>query len=195
MDTDPMAFRSPYSVANRIGRFAWGCVWLVLFRPSPRLPHIFDNWRCMLLRLFGAKIDGRCIIAPTVRIWAPWHLRIGKDVAIDRGVHLYNAFGLVIGDRVVISYECELVTATHDHRTPGYPLTGSQISVEDDCWLAAQAFICPGVTIREGCVIAARSVIARTTDTWQVYAGNPAQAKNKRILTTGDQLGNGNGGA
>jgi acetyltransferase-like isoleucine patch superfamily enzyme len=38
----------------------------------------------------------------------------------------------------------------------------------------------PGVTLSEGCVIGANSVVTKTTEPWTIYVGNPAKPTKKR---------------
>ena len=110
------------------------------------------------------------------------------DVYIDRRVNLYNAFGIRIGSRVVISQGTFLCSATHDYRDPCYRLRGAPIVIEDDCWIAAEAFIAPGVRIGTGAVVGARAVVIKDVGPWTVVAGNPARALRPRVLTeTGEQ--------
>jgi putative colanic acid biosynthesis acetyltransferase WcaF len=171
MHTDPRGFQNPHSRSNKVGRALWNLVWRVLFRWSPRRCYGWRNW---LLRRFGATI-GDAQIDPKVEIWAPWLLRVGSEGYITDEVILYNAYGVTIGDRVVISRGSMLCSASHDYRDPRYKLIGGPIIVEDDCWIAAEAFILPGVTIGAGAVVGARSVAPRDVPPWTVVAGNPAQ--------------------
>jgi len=53
MQVDVSYCPSPHSLLNKIGRVLWGIVWLILYRPSPK---IFHGWRRFLLKMFGAKI-------------------------------------------------------------------------------------------------------------------------------------------
>jgi putative colanic acid biosynthesis acetyltransferase WcaF len=109
-------------------------------------------------------------------------LQAGDDVAIDRRVNLYNAYGIKLGDRVIISQGAFLCSATHDYRDPCYALAGGCITVEDDCWIAAEAFIGPGVTIGQGAVVGARAVVVKNVPAWTVVAGNPARVIRERAL-------------
>jgi len=64
----PDPYLMPYtSLASRAARAAWGLVYALLFRPSPRPLHA---WRAFLLRCFGAQLGPRCHIYPRARIWA-----------------------------------------------------------------------------------------------------------------------------
>ena len=185
--TDPAAFRNPYGLGNKLGRVLWRVAYCLLFRPTPA--RLFVRWRASLLRLFGARL-GRVWIHPRARVWAPWLLTAGDDVYIDEGVYLYNPFGIEIGDRVIISMEVFLCTASHDHERPDYPLIGGRIVIGSDTWLAAQVFVGPGVTVGEGAVVGARSCAVRDVPPWSVAVGNPARAVDKRVLRLAGAGGN-----
>ena len=160
----------------------WGVVSTVFFHPSPVC---LNRWRRFLLRCFGAKL-GACWLHPSVRIWAPWELEIGSQVYLDAGVHLYNAFGCTIEDRVIISMDSMLCTASHDYTRPDYPLTGKRITVKSDAWITAKAFVAPGVTIGEGAVVAACAVVTRDVGPWTVVGGNPARFIKARVLKSAE---------
>jgi putative colanic acid biosynthesis acetyltransferase WcaF len=178
VQTNPSGFRNPHSRNNRVGRMLWQLTCALLFRPTP---YFMGRWRNGVLRRFGATVsNGR--IESSVRIWAPWLLVAGDDVYVDVNVNLYNTFGIHIGSRVVISQGAFLCTATHDYTDSRYALIGGPITIEDDCWIAAEAFIAPGVTIGRGAVVGARAVVVKDVPPWTVVAGNPARAIKERRL-------------
>jgi putative colanic acid biosynthesis acetyltransferase WcaF len=176
--TTPNSFKNPHGWRNRLGRLAWSVAYYVFFRPTP---WFMGGWRSFILRCFGAKIK-YARFHGSVRIWAPWLLSTGRSVYVDRNVNLYNAFGIELGDRVIISQGAFLCTATHDFRAPNYPLKGGKICVEDDCWIAAEAFLVPGIRIGQGSVVGARATVTKHVEPWTVIAGNPAKFICKRIL-------------
>ena len=45
----------------------------------------------------------------------------------------------------------------------------------DKCWLGAGVIVCPGVTIDEGAVIGAGSVVTRDIPPYSVAVGNPCR--------------------
>ncbi len=49
------------------------------------------------------------------------------------------------------------------------------ITIENDCWLASNVVVCAGVTIGEGCVIGAGSVVTRDIPPNSLAAGNPCR--------------------
>ena len=167
-----------FSLKSRIGRLVWGIVQSTLFRLSPRPLH---TWRVFLLRCFRAEIGKNVHVYPGVKIWAPWNLEIDDESGVADDVTLYTQGRISIGKRVVISQGCYLCAGTHDFEDPGFPLITKPIRIGDHAWLAAQVFIHPGVTIGEGAVAGARSVVIKDLEPWKVYAGNPAtHIKNRK---------------
>lgn len=162
-----------FSRGNRMARALWGVIWLLLFRPSPPP---FHAWRRLLLRVFGARLGEQVHVYPNVKIWAPWLLTIGDHVGIANGVNLYNMSHITIGDYAVISQGAYLCGGSHDYNTSNFQLIAKPITVGQYAWVCADVFIGLGVTVPEGAVVGARSVVTRSpVQPWVVYAGNPCR--------------------
>jgi putative colanic acid biosynthesis acetyltransferase WcaF len=166
-----------FSAKNKLARAIWIFVAMVLFHPSPRP---FHRWRAFLLRIFGAKVGKGVHVYPGTQIWAPWNLELADQCGIARGAILYSQGKITIGRRSVVSQGAHLVTGTHDYTAPGFPLITLPIHIGDQAWIAAEAFIHPGITIGTGCVIGARSVVTRNMPDWTVCAGHPCEPIKKR---------------
>jgi putative colanic acid biosynthesis acetyltransferase WcaF len=54
------------------------------------------------------------------------------------------------------------------------PLLRPPIDIEDDVWIAADAFVGPQVRAREGAILGARGVALSDLEPWTIYLGNPA---------------------
>lgn len=126
-----------------------------------------------MLRCFGARIGAGAHIYAGVRIWAPWNLVAGRGAAIADGAEVYNPVRIQIGDYAVVSQGAYLCGATHDYRSWEFPLIARPIVVGAHAWIAARAVILPGVSVGEGCVIGAGSVVTRDAPPWTVCAGVP----------------------
>jgi putative colanic acid biosynthesis acetyltransferase WcaF len=170
---------STFSWRNLVGRALWTVVQTLLFRPSPRLFHRWRNW---LLRLFGAKLHPTARMYPRARCWAPWNLRMGKYSCIADDVDVYSAAPVTIGDYSTVSQYSYLCTATHDFENVNHPLTIAPISIGSRCWIAADVFVGPGVTIADGTVVGARSSVFKDLPPWSVVAGSPAKVIRPRGL-------------
>ncbi|MBU3714503.1 MAG: colanic acid biosynthesis acetyltransferase WcaF [Ferruginibacter sp.] len=168
-----------FTIGNRTARLLWEFVYLFLFRFSPKPLH---PWRSFLLRVFGAKIGRGVHVYPKVKIWAPWNLSVGDYSGIANGVILYSQGRIDIGRYVVVSQGSHLCTGTHDYQLKGFSLYTRPIIIKDNVWVAAEVFIHPGVTIGEGCVIGARSLVASSMPAWKVCSGHPCKPLKERVL-------------
>nr|AHF24363.1 maltose O-acetyltransferase [uncultured bacterium Contig575] len=103
-----------------------------------------------------------------------------------------------IGDNVMIGPNVTLATPMHpllqeernvrqDKNGRYYNLEYAKpIIIEDNCWLASNVVVCGGVTIGEGCVIGAGSVVTRDIPSHSLAAGNPCRVI--RALTASDRM-------
>lgn len=166
-----------FSFRNRVSRALWGLACLLFFRYTPRPLH---GWRAFVLRCFGAKLGQGCHIYSRARIWAPWNLNCADQAAIADDAIIYNQARVTLGYRSVVSQGAHLCTGTHNYQSPVFELIAKPISVGDHAWVCAEAFVHPGVTIAEGAVIGARSVVTKDMPAWMVCAGHPCAPMKPR---------------
>jgi putative colanic acid biosynthesis acetyltransferase WcaF len=163
--------RSPYGAAEKAGRIAWAAVQATLFAGSF---HTWYRWRAFLLRRFGATIHPTARIRRTVRVECPWNLTVGEDTAVGDRVLLYCLGPVTLGARVSVSQGAHLCAGTHDYRSRSMTLLRPPITVGDDAWICADAFVGPGVTVGAGAILGARAVAMKSVEPWGIHAGNPA---------------------
>ncbi|KQC32389.1 acyl transferase [Nonlabens sp. YIK11] len=149
----------------------WWLVQSTLFACSPQFMY---GWRRFLLRAFGAKIGRNVIVRPTARFQFPWKISIGHNSWIGDEVNLYSLGKIEIGDDVVISQRSYICTGTHDPFKHTFDISSHKIIIEDQCWLATDVFVAPGVTIGRGTVIGARSSVFKNLPSGKVCMGSPA---------------------
>ena len=146
-------------------------------------------WRCLLLRLFGAKIGRKANPYPSSKVWAPWNLEMGDDSTLANGVDCYCVAKVTLGANATISQYSHLCTASHDYTNPAMPLMVAPIVIGEKAWITADVFVGPGVTIGDGAVIIARSSVFADIDSWVVARGNPAVAIRQRVMKNGPKEG------
>jgi len=166
------ARRSPHSTRNKLGRALWAIAFALLFRPSPRPMHRWRNW---LLRAFGASLHPTARVNSRARVWAPWNLAMDEWSTVGDDVDLYCVAPISIGAGTTVSQYSYLCAATHNFDDARFPLVVKPITIGARCWLAADVFVGPGVTIGEGTVVGARSSVLRDLPEWVVAAGTPAR--------------------
>ena len=81
---------------------------------------------------------------------------------------------VTIGERAIVSQGAHLCTGTHDISDPSFQLVVRPITIGAGAWIAAEAFVAPGVTCGAGAVLGARGVAFADLEPDFVYRGNPA---------------------
>ncbi|MEO8660331.1 MAG: putative colanic acid biosynthesis acetyltransferase [Bryobacteraceae bacterium] len=97
-------------------------------------------------------------------------------------VDCYTVDRIVLGAHAIVSQYSYLCTATHDYRDPNFALIIRPIVLGDHSWVAARAFIGPGVSIGIGAVVGACSCVTKDVDPWVIVAGNPAVFLKPRTM-------------
>jgi putative colanic acid biosynthesis acetyltransferase WcaF len=169
-----------WSFATKLRRGLWAMVRVLLFRPTPK--RLGNRWRVFLLRRFGATVGHKTLIVPSARILQPWLLTIGDGGAIGEDAEIYNYDRITIGANTVISQQACLCTGSHDFRDPRFPLVWKPITVGSGCWIAARAFVLPGVTIGDGTVVGACSLVTKSLPPWSICSGNPCVVLRPRTM-------------
>lgn len=98
-----------------------------------------------------------------------------EESCLADGAKCYNAANVILGARAIVSQGAYLCSASHDYNSSAFDLMVGEIRLEKDSWVAAEAFVGPGVTLHEGSVALARAVVVRDVPAWTVLAGNPAR--------------------
>jgi putative colanic acid biosynthesis acetyltransferase WcaF len=177
----PPRNQSPWTRKQQLGRLLWAIVYRLIFRCT------FHNWyglRASILRVFGARLGRNVRIRRTVKIEIPWNLEIGDDVSIGDEAILYSLGMIRIGARSFLSQYAHLCAGTHDHTSRNYPLIRAPITIGEDCWIAADAFVGPDVTIGDRTVLGARASAFSNLPADMIAVGNPAKAIKPRVLST-----------
>ncbi len=151
----------------------------------PRL-RFFNFVKASYLSLFfNAKIGSRVVFYPGVWIFSGKNLVLGDDVDLAKGVLLTTDGGLTIGDRVLVGYNTHILTS--NHCVPALPERifhaghiKRAVTINNDVWIGASCIILPGVTIGQGAIIAAGSVVTKDVPENVYVAGIPAKIIRKR---------------
>lgn len=177
---DISQYNHSFSLENKLARLLWNYCYWFFFRPFNG--NIFNKYRNFVLKIFGAKIGKGSIVYSNVKIWAPWNLEMGEFVCLGKNVDCYNQGRIVIGSNSTISQKSYLCASSHDISDAKNTLILKPIIIADQVWVAADAFVGPGVSIGQGAVIGARSAVFKDVEVWTVVGGNPAKFIKKRVL-------------
>ena len=173
-----------FALRFRILRLLWSICWILF---ASWTPSFFNPWRNWFLRRFGARIHPTAIIRSSVRIWWPGNLTMGAHASMGPGVICYNVADIVIEDFAIVSQRAHLCTGTHDVDDDDFPLKSRPITICSNSWVAAEAFVGPGVVVGEGAVLGARAVAAGKLAPWTIYVGNPAKPVRTRRRSAAGQ--------
>lgn len=138
-----------------------------------------------------------------VRLWARETIIIGKDFYIGRDSFIET--DCIIGNYVIVGNKVGIV-GRYDHhyqqvgknirhasviRHPDYNWKGKNLVtyIGNDVWVGYGSTILQGVTIHDGAIIAAGSVVTKDIEAYSIYGGNPAR-KLKDRFDTRDELSN-----
>lgn len=168
---------SPWTAGQRAKQFLWQVSWALLCSWTPKP---LNTWRLWVLKAFGARIHGRPFVHQRARIQIPWNLTLHDRACIGDQANLYTLGAIEIGVRSVIAQEAYLATGSHDFGHPNIPLTTAPIRIGSDAFIGARAFILLGVTIGDGAVVGAMSVVIKDVPPWTFIVGNPAKPLRRR---------------
>ncbi|MFY2605040.1 acyltransferase [Achromobacter ruhlandii] len=105
---------------------------------------------------------------------------IGPDCVINSGCVLYTGNGIRMGARVAVAANCTFAPANHEFRRRDLPIrqqgfrpSKGGILIEDDVWIGSNCVLLDGAVLREGCVIAAGSVVRGEVAAFSIQGGHP----------------------
>lgn len=100
-------------------------------------------------------------------------MRIGNNVFMNQNVSVTCMESVQIGDRCIIANNVVIVDHDHDYVNGGFAT--APVKIEKDVWIGANATVLKGVTIGEGAIVAAGSVVNKDVPAHTMVAGAPAK--------------------
>ena len=96
---------------------------------------------------------------------------------------------VTIGNNVILAQNIVMSGLNHNYTDVGTPIylqgeTVAIITIEDDCWIGANAVITAGVTLGKHCVVAGGTVVTKNIPPFSVAVGNPARVIKKYNFET-----------
>jgi len=177
--TRPLEGGASFTLGNRLFRVLWAVGWILFARFTPPPLHA---WRRLVLSAFGAHVGSGARVHASVVIWNPRNLTLGEHVLVGPGARIYNQGQVSVGAHSVISQRAHVCASSHDIADPDFQLVLRPVTIGNRCWIAAEAFVGPGVTMGKGAVLGARAALFEDAEEWGVYSGNPARLIKRRQL-------------
>ena len=144
--------------------------------------------RELLQRLLGETGETFCVTAP---FWCDYgyNIHLGKNFYANHNCVILDCAKVTFGDHVMVGPNCGFYTACHpidpQQRREGVEFA-RPITVGNDVWFGGSCTVLPGVTIGDGCVIGAGSVVTRDIPANTVAAGNPCRVL--RSISEADRM-------
>lgn len=142
-------------------------------------------------RIYGAehisigsnvRIDDFCILSGNITI--------GSNIHISAYVALYGAKGIIMEDYTGISPQTTIYSAMDDfggdyligpiHDENKIHVTGGPVVIKKFCQIGTKCCVFPNLTIGEGSVVGACSLVTKTLQKWGIYVGIPAKFLKNR---------------
>lgn len=134
-------------------------------------------------QVYLVKLGKYVAIYHGAEIRDPYKLKIGEGSVIGDGAILDARNGIEIGRNVNFSSNVQLWTEQHDYNDPFFRCTiqkcGS-IIIGDYSWIGPNVTILHDITIGEGAVVAAGSVVTKDVEPYSLVAGVPAKKIGER---------------
>lgn len=130
------------------------------------------------------EIDDHTIIFDYTFINGRNSVKIGKYVVITWHCVLEGGANIKIGDRVCMAPGSKLLSSTYEMNgfygsqllpEKAYEIRYGDITLENDSYVGANSVVLPGVTIGEGAVVGANSLVDRNLKPWGIYFGSPCK--------------------
>jgi acetyltransferase-like isoleucine patch superfamily enzyme len=106
-------------------------------------------------------------------------LRIGAFCSFAPGVQIFGGGRHRV--EWVTTYPLRIQWDLPGAHTDGHPAPGRDVTIGNDVWVGAEAVIFDGVTIGDGAVVAARSVVTKDVRPYAIVGGNPALELRRRF--------------
>jgi len=120
----------------------------------------------------GGKIEigEYCYVGEQSKIWSAKHISIGDRVLISHNVSIFDSLTHPMNHRLRHAQCKEIITSGHPK---AIDLAEKAIVIANDVWIGCMSVIL-SVSIGEGAIVGAGSVVTKDVPPWTVVAGNPA---------------------
>lgn len=136
--------------------------------------------RANFWKLFVHKMGNKVYIMSHCMFTHPSGISFGNRVIVGHFSSIAGHGGVIIGNDVLIGAFCSILSVTHKYqdRTQLIMSQGDEVGkiiIGNDVWIGVHVTIMPNITIGEGSVIGANSVITRDVKPYSVVGGVPAK--------------------
>lgn len=138
--------------------------------------HEESEVRAFLAQLTRSRIDEAVTVFPPFHADFGRNIRIGRNVFINMGCKFQDQGGITISDGALIGHNVVIATVNHPlEPSRRGDIVPAPVRIGRGAWIGSNATILPGVTVGDGAVVAAASVVTRDVPAGTVVVGSPAR--------------------
>jgi maltose O-acetyltransferase len=167
----PYRADDPQLQAEQAATRAWLARYNALLAATP------GEWHALLRERMGAVGDG-AVVRPPFHCDYGYNIHLGEGVFLNHGCVVLDVAEVVVGDRAQLGPLVQLYAADHPRdvaqRRAGWE-SGRAVRIGADAWIGGGAILLPGVTVGDGAIVGAGSVVTRDVPAGATIAGNPAR--------------------
>jgi len=130
------------------------------------------------LQLFGQggkiRIGNYCYIGEGTRIWSAEEIIIGNEVLIAHDVNIHDNISHPISSQKR-HQDYKRILGLENFDIALFDIRPKPIHIKNKAWIGFNCIILKGVTIGEGAIVGAGSVVTKDVPDWTIVAGNPAK--------------------
>lgn len=126
------------------------------------------------------KVGVDCFYLDEITWLNSWNIELGDRVKFNSGCWINGYGGLILEDDANIGPRTMIHTANHITSDPNQSIADQgwesrPVRIGRDAWIGMACVILPGVTIGEGAIVGAGSVVTKSVEPYAVVAGSPAK--------------------
>lgn len=128
-------------------------------------------------------ISKRAVITAHDRVQLPYII-IGSGVIIGDDCHITSINSITIGDGTLLGKKVTITDNSHGKNTfselflspiKREVFSKGPVVIGKNVWIGDKVTICPGITIGDGAIIGANSVVTHDVQSYTIVAGSPAR--------------------
>lgn len=119
------------------------------------------------------EIGSHCFLGENTRVWSAASVKIGDRVLISHSVNIHDSNSHSISAASRARHFEQIFSAGHPKILTDVPT--KPIVIENDAWIGFGASVLKGVTIGEGAIVGAYSMVTKDVAPYTIVVGNPAR--------------------
>jgi maltose O-acetyltransferase len=164
------------------------------------MKYLFLSLHYLVLRYLPPSNNRYLFIVRKIRSYSGQHIfsYCGKNINIEHGANFGTGKGisignnsglgvnchvrgpLKIGENVMMAPEVTILTSNHNFEDINKPIIEQghsikKVEIGNDVWIGYRAIILPGVSIGNGAIVAAGSIVTKDIPEFAIVGGNPAK--------------------